>query len=538
MASTWKRLISGEIDIDKALITLVSARGEINWPLFDLEVSRRFKKHFRELDLIPDVVPLFLWQQCYYLGSVQEMSLQDIQELQNITLCKVHIIQISSDSYQNWPSVQEYDIDTIDISKFGELLTEDNSLDDIVYIAEEYFKKLRTPKERLELLITLGLHHDVSDIHLEPTRKRLKIRFRIDGLLRDIPSIPINDGTSLVNALKVMGKMDIADRRRPKDGSIQASYSSRKDADIPVDLRISSYPSIHGEKAVIRLLPQKNKFKTLDDIGFTSSALTTYRTWIKEPHGIIIITGPTGSGKTSTLYASLKEVKSGTQNIVTIEDPVEYTMPGITQGQVNELAGMTFANGLRAILRQDPDIVMVGEIRDEETAETAVRAALTGHLVFTTVHTNDVVSVIPRLKGLGLEPDLISDSLLGIVAQRLVRKICKHCATTYEPSEDDLKFLSLTPEETSNFGWKIGKGCRKCFNSGFAGREAIVELLDLNQTVKNYIREDEVSRIYQYLNQIRFDSFRLSALEKVKSGVTTLEEVQRVLSSHAIAIDR
>ncbi|NET53336.1 MAG: type II/IV secretion system protein [Merismopedia sp. SIO2A8] len=295
-----------------------------------------------------------------------------------------------------------------------------------------------------------------------------------------------------------------------------------------------TYPSICGEKAVIRLLPQRNRFETLADLGFTKKALSTYRKWINEPHGVIIITGPTGSGKTSTLYASLREVSSEEKNTVTIEDPVEYTMPGITQGGVNPLAGMTFQTGLKSILRQDPDIIMVGEVRDGDTAATAIRAALTGHLVFTTVHTNDVVSVIPRLKGLGLDPDLISDSILGIVAQRLVRKVCHECGEPYEPTDFDLQFLRLTFENCNPQGWRKGSGCEKCFYSGFLGREAVIELLDIDEVIKQYIRKDEISKIYSYLKTIEFDSFHRSACEKVINGITTVSEIKRVLSSHAM----
>jgi type II secretory ATPase GspE/PulE/Tfp pilus assembly ATPase PilB-like protein len=250
---------------------------------------------------------------------------------------------------------------------------------------------------------------------------------------------------------------------------------------------------------------------------------------------MIIFTGPTGSGKTSTLYTSLQTVATEYVNVVTVEDPVEYVLPRITQTQVHELAGMTFAAGLRAILRQDPDIIMLGEIRDHETAETAVRAALTGHLVLTTLHTNDAASAIPRLKDIGPDPGLISDALLGIVAQRLVRKVCPHCAVPYTPTESDLKLLGIHPEEAKLDQWRIGKGCSRCFHSGYSGREAIIELLNIDDTLRQIIYEGTMTQMYRYLAESGFESFRMAAIAKVTSGITTLPEVLRVLPHSAMS---
>jgi general secretion pathway protein E/type IV pilus assembly protein PilB len=250
---------------------------------------------------------------------------------------------------------------------------------------------------------------------------------------------------------------------------------------------------------------------------------------------MIILTGPTGSGKTSTLYNSLQAVATEHVNVVTVEDPVEYVLPRITQTQVHESAGMTFAAGLRAILRQDPDIIMVGEVRDSETAETAIRAALTGHLVLTTLHTNNAVSAIPRLKDIGPDPGLVSDALLGIVAQRLARKVCSHCAEPYTPTAADLRKLGLEMEEANPNGWRRGRGCPKCFYSGYLGREAIVELLNIDDTVRQLIYEGTMTQLHHYLNEINFDSFRVAAIEKVTQGVTTLSEVLRVLPHSALS---
>jgi type II secretory ATPase GspE/PulE/Tfp pilus assembly ATPase PilB-like protein len=299
-------------------------------------------------------------------------------------------------------------------------------------------------------------------------------------------------------------------------------------------MRVSTLPCVGGEKAVIRLLPQRNPFSQMKDLGFSQKALSTYKNWLRQPQGMIIFTGPTGSGKTSTLYTSLQEIATEHVNVITVEDPVEYVLPRITQTQVHEAAGMTFAAGLRAILRQDPDLIMVGEIRDSETAETAIRAALTGHLVLTTMHTNDAVSAIPRLKDIGPDPGLISDALLGVVAQRLVRKICPHCSEPYRPTEDDLKALNLTLAEAKPKAWRRGKGCSRCFDSGYLGREAIIELLNVDDTVRQIIYEGTSTQLNHCLNENNFDSFRVAAIEKVLTGVTTLPEILRVLPHSAL----
>jgi type II secretory ATPase GspE/PulE/Tfp pilus assembly ATPase PilB-like protein len=260
-----------------------------------------------------------------------------------------------------------------------------------------------------------------------------------------------------------------------------------------------------------------------------------YEGWLQQPQGMIIFTGPTGSGKTSTLYTSLQTVATEYVNVVTVEDPVEYVLPRITQTQVHEPAGMTFAAGLRAILRQDPDVIMVGEVRDSETAETAVRAALTGHLVLTTLHTNDATSAIPRLKDIGPDPGLISDALLGIVAQRLARKVCPHCAEAYTPTDADLKVLDLTREQAYTGNWLRGRGCPKCFQSGYLGREAIIEVLNVDDTIRQLIYEGTMTQLHGYLNETtNFDSFRQAAIEKVTGGITTVAEVLRVLPHSAM----
>jgi type II secretory ATPase GspE/PulE/Tfp pilus assembly ATPase PilB-like protein len=390
---------------------------------------------------------------------------------------------------------------------------------------------------QIKAILASAVRNRVSDIHLEPTTEGLRVRYRIDGILRDVTMLPLAVSRRTIVALKVMADMDISESRRPQDARISEQYTSTAATNLDLDLRVSTLPCIGGEKAVIRLLPRQNPFSNMDDLGFTEKALALYQSWLQQPQGMIIFTGPTGSGKTSTLYTSLQAIATEHVNVVTVEDPVEYILPSITQTQVNEVAGMTFAAGLRAILRQDPDIIMVGEIRDGETAETAVRAALTGHLVLTTLHTNDAVGAIPRLRDVGPDPGLISDALLGVVAQRLVRRLCPHCAEPYTPTESDLGILGISLAEANPHAWRHGRGCSHCFGSGYAGREAIIELLHVDATVRQLIYDGSLSALMDYLNQRGFDSFRKAAIAKVTTGITTIAEIRRVLPASKLAID-
>jgi type II secretory ATPase GspE/PulE/Tfp pilus assembly ATPase PilB-like protein len=415
--------------------------------------------------------------------------------------------------------------------------------EDISETTEIYLMKAADQIGRIKTIISGALRNRASDIHLEPMTNGLRVRYRIDGVLRDITTLPIEMSRRVVMALKVMCNMDIAEHRRPQDGRIEEKYASGDEAELNMDMRVSTLPCVNGEKAVIRLLPRDNPFTQLDNLGFASETMNIYKAWLEQPQGMIILTGPTGSGKTSTLYTSLQSVAKEHVNVVTVEDPVEYVLPGITQTQVHELAGMTFAAGLRAILRQDPDIIMVGEVRDGETAETAVRAALTGHLVFTTLHTNDALGAIPRLKDLGIDPGLLSDALLGIVAQRLVRRVCPHCSEPYTPTETDLKVLGLGRDHIRADTWRKGKGCSMCFNSGFLGREAVVELIDVDDRIRDIIYEGTLTQLQRYLRDINYASFRKAAVDKVTAGLTTVQEVLRVLPrcalyNNSIASDR
>jgi len=513
---------------------LIDDSGIVNLSLLDREVSSRFFREFPDRNLLPPVVPLILWQNCFYLGSPIKVSAAEKRMMRDRTLAEIQTIPIAEKSYNNWYYATNYNPQHINATPLVNPLTGQLEQEDISETTELYLAKAVDQIGRIKTLISGALRNRASDIHLEPTQEGLRVRYRIDGVLRDITQLPLEISRRTIVALKVMSEINIAESRRPQDGRIGEQYATGEQVELGMDMRVSTLPCMGGEKAVIRLLPRENPFKVIDDLGFSPRTLTLYKSWLRQPQGMIIFTGPTGSGKTSTLYTSLQAIATEHVNLVTVEDPVEYILPRITQTQVNEAAGMTFAAGMRAILRQDPDIIMVGEIRDRETAETAVRAALTGHLVLTTLHTNDAAGAIPRIKDIGPDPGLISDALLGIVAQRLVRRVCPHCWEPYRATEADLKALGATPDTLGVAKWRKGRGCQRCFDSGYLGREAIVELLEVDDTVREIIYDGTMTQLHRYLRKINFTSFRLAALEKVASGATTVEEVLRVLPHSAL----
>ncbi len=329
-------------------------------------------------------------------------------------------------------------------------------------------------------VIERAISERASDIHLEPQEGEMVVRMRIDGALRRVFTVPSNLQATVISRLKIMGGMNISERKIPQDG--RAMYSAKgKD----IDLRINSMPTVHGEKMVLRLLDKSAGSVSRQSIGLEGEDLEKYEALLKNTSGVILIVGPTGSGKSTTMCAMLRQLCSEETNIMTLEDPVEYDIPGVNQCQINEKTGMTFAAGLRAILRQDPDIISVGEIRDGETAQIAVRAAITGHLVLSTLHTNDAVSVIDRLEDIGVEPYLISSALRGVISQRLVRKICPHCKKAYKPHAEELEMLGM-PEDSDAVFYR-GEGCQECFHTGTRGRRAVFEILTLNSHLRRMV---------------------------------------------------
>ena len=365
-----------------------------------------------------------------------------------------------------------------------------------------------------------------SDVHFQNYPDRMQVRFRIDGILYDMDPIPRKAQDAIISRVKVMGKMDIAERRLPQDGR-----ATIRIGDGEVDVRISSVPTTMGERIVMRLLDKSAKLYTIDQIGLSAENEAMLREYLNWSHGIILVTGPTGSGKTTTLYAGLSEVDTTQKNVLTIEDPVEYSLHGISQVQVNVKKGLTFASGLRSFLRQDPDVMMVGEIRDLETAEVAIRAALTGHLVFSTVHTNDAASTVTRLVDQGVEPYLVSSSIVLVIAQRLVRTVCKHCRVLEPISEETavkLKKLGITAEELGG-EIAVGKGCDECFQSGYSGRTAIYEFMPMDETVRTQVMEGATAT---QMKRTAIDhglvTLRADGVEKVRARLTTPDEVLRV----------
>jgi type IV pilus assembly protein PilB len=373
-------------------------------------------------------------------------------------------------------------------------------------------------------IITDGIRYKASDIHLEPDSKRFRVRFRIDGLLEEVMSLSNEWCAPTISRVKVMADLDISEKRVPHDGRALLAMDGRE-----IDLRVSTYPVVHGEKAVLRILDKTNVVFSLGELGFEEDVLRGLGAIIRQPHGIFLLTGPTGSGKTSTLYAALKEINSIDKNIVTIEDPVEYQLPLVNQSQINVKAGFTFGSGLRSILRQDPDVIMVGEIRDLETAETAVRAAQTGHLVFSTLHTNDAAGAVTRLVDMGVEPFLVASSVIGTAAQRLVRLICKDCKEPVHISDEVLERLGVPREKRELWKFSEGVGCAACKDTGYRGRICITELMPMNESLRNLIMSKSAStKLKLKARESGMRTLREDGLEKAGRGLTTLAEVLRV----------
>ncbi|WP_429374067.1 GspE/PulE family protein [Paenibacillus sp. DS2015] len=378
----------------------------------------------------------------------------------------------------------------------------------------------------VDQMIQQAVQLKASDIHVDPGENNLAIRYRIDGTLKTERHIPKQMQGFITARLKIMAKLNIAERRLPQDGRIKVQFDFRM-----VDIRVSSLPTIYGEKIVLRLLDTSTGLKDIDHLGFNDHSLKMFKEMIERPYGIILITGPTGSGKTTTLYSVLSQLNEESVNIITVEDPVEYQVEGINQVQVNTSIGLSFAAGLRSILRQDPNIVMLGEIRDTETAEIAVRASLTGHLVLSTLHTNDAISTITRLRDMGIEPYLIASSLIGIVAQRLVRRICVDCKGTREPTEQETIFFRSHGIEVQEL--HHGKGCGNCNHTGYRGRIAIHEVLLVNDAIRELITSsasfDELRTATRSQGMIELMD---DGVDKVVQGFTTLQEVMRETVSH------
>jgi len=396
---------------------------------------------------------------------------------------------------------------------------------------DEVARELSEPEDLLEsdddapiirlinALITEAIKENASDIHVEPFESRLSIRFRVDGVLREVLEPPRQIANLLVSRIKVMAQLDIAEKRLPQDGRIALRVANR-----PVDIRVSTLPSGHGERVVMRLLDKQAGRLDLKQLGMDDEERERLEAMIQKPHGIILVTGPTGSGKTTSLYAMLSVLNDTRRNILTVEDPVEYDLDGIGQTPVNSKVDMTFAKGLRAILRQDPDVVMVGEIRDSETAQIAVQASLTGHLVLSTLHTNSAVGAITRLQDMGVEPFLLSSTLLGVISQRLVRSLCPHCKSVTRLDVEQINGFAINPDDEIY----QANGCNECLQAGFRGRTSIYEMIEVDDKLATMIHDGASQLALEKYCRSRSRSLREDGVRKVLLGETTLDEVLRV----------
>ena len=374
-------------------------------------------------------------------------------------------------------------------------------------------------------IIERAFVEEASDIHLEPQKDEMIVRMRIDGLLHKILTVPSNLQNTVISRLKVMGGMNISEHQIPQDGHAMITVKGHS-----IDLRMSSMPTVYGEKVVLRLLDKSSKQITRQSIGLNSEEERKYEALLKNSNGVILLVGPTGSGKSTTLCAMMTELAKEEVNIVTLEDPVEYDIDGVNQCQINEKTGMTFANGLTAILRQDPDIIGVGEIRDAKTAQIAMRAAITGHLVLSTLHTNDAVSAIDRLEDIGIEPYLVSGALKGVISQRLVRKICPHCRREYLPNAEELRLLGM--EENADAKFYIGEGCPECHHSGYHGRQAVFEILTITKEMRQMIAKGATAEdIMKLAEKTDFVTMKESCRKLVSAGITSIEEAMKAINS-------
>ena len=478
------------------------------------------------------VVPVRAVKDELYLAMSDPMNFYAIEEVRKAVRKKVVPMVATAAAVERAIQVlygNEGAAKAIEEMKREAAASQDVSVPDAAFVSNQLGDDTisNAPTIRLvNAIIERAITERASDIHLEPRENELQVRMRIDGLMRYIMTVPRDLQGSVISRIKIMSSLDIAEHRIPQDGRFNVKM---KDKDI--DLRVSTLPTVYGEKIVARLLDKSGQKLSKDAIGLSGSDLQKYEHMLHCRSGVLLIVGPTGSGKSTTMYTMIDDLNKDDVNLVTLEDPVEYNVDGVNQVQINEKTGMTFANGLRAILRQDPDIIAVGEIRDGETADIAMRSAITGHVVLSTIHTNDAVGTIERLYDIGVEPYLVSSAMRGIISQRLVRRICPNCKEAYEPSEDELLELGM-PAKSGMLFYK-GKGCPNCFHAGYRGRTAVFEMLEITSKVRAMISRragrDEIEAELKK-PESGFVSLRKNALRLVLEGVTTGEEVLRVIS--------
>lgn len=453
------------------------------------------------------------------------LSSQAFAEVNRVTQSQVNFIQVDEAEFEEALG-KAYQNDSAEAMQMVEGLGEDMDLASLANSVPETEDLLEQEDDApiirlINAILTEAVKVNASDIHIETFEKQLVVRFRVDGVLREVVKPKRELAPLLVSRIKVMSKLDIAEKRIPQDGRISLRVGGRE-----VDIRVSTMPSANGERIVLRLLDKNAGRLRLDYLGMTERDLTAIKNIVARPHGIMLVTGPTGSGKTTTLYAGLSEINDRSRNILTVEDPIEYNLPGIGQTQVNTKVDMTFARGLRAILRQDPDVVMIGEIRDLETAEIAVQASLTGHLVMSTLHTNSAVGSITRMIDMGIEPFLISSSVVGIIAQRLVRVLCNDCKEPIVPDSAMCDFLQLDPTDPQSI--YQAKGCSECGHLGYKGRLGIYEVIQVDEGMRELIHNGAGEMELEHYARQSSPSIHSDGVGKVLSGITTVEEVLRV----------
>ncbi|MEM7629844.1 MAG: ATPase, T2SS/T4P/T4SS family [Planctomycetota bacterium] len=472
-------------------------------------------------------LPLFRVRDELTVAMAEPQNLPSIDRIESITGLKVRPVLALGDSIREF--IRKYAGGNVDVDAFLTSLAES----DVEVVERETVDEgPSTDLDRMiegspivnlvNVALLTAVKDGASDIHIEPDKRGTRIRYRIDGTLRDLMKPPPGMHAPIVSRVKIIGKMDIAEKRLPQEGRVRIVAEGRE-----IDLRVSSIPTLLGEKLVVRILDKKNLRVRMEDLGFRTEALDTFRRVLKQSHGLVLVTGPTGSGKTTTLYSALDMLRSPERNIVTVEDPVEYQLDMVNQIQANEAIGLSFARTLRSILRQDPDIIMIGEIRDEETARVAVQAALTGHGVLATLHTNDAPGAVARLVDMGVEPYLLSAALNGVVAQRLARTICPSCITKYYPSEQVLEDADISDHAGRAF--KRGEGCQACHNTGFRGRAGVYEVMEVTPGMRRMIyRSAPTHEIRSRLRELGALGLREEGVLLAIQGRTSLEEILRV----------
>jgi general secretion pathway protein E len=428
-------------------------------------------------------------------------------------------------AYEQKSTVIEEVAEELNGQNLDQLVDEVASSDDLLDVVN------RPPVIRLvNDILFRALQLRASDIHIHPYETKIQIRYRVDGILYDTLSLNRNVLPLVISRIKVMAGMDIAERRMPQDGRCSVRLGQRE-----IDLRVSTVPTSFGERSVLRILDKSTGLFTLNELGLSKEDLESFDGIINHSHGVIFVTGPTGSGKSTTLYACLNRIDSVQKNVMTIEDPIEYQLGGISQMQVASKKGVTFVNALRHVLRQDPDVIMVGEVRDEETAAMCIQSSLTGHLVFSTLHTNDAAGAVSRLLDFGVEPYLVSSSLIAILAQRLLRRICPACKETYKPSATELKELAMEPELLKDAKFHQGTGCDKCFDTGYRGRIGIYELLPINEEIRDMIyRRESAGKIKKRALEFGMKTLRMDGARKAIAGITTVAEVLRITQADSM----